>query len=230
MIEIGGLPILWHIMKIYGAHGITEFVICCGYKGYLIKEYFANYFLHTSDVTFDLKDNKMKVHNRYSEPWQVTLVDTGQLTQTGGRLRRVKEHLTDTFCLTYGDGVTDLDITKLLAFHKRTGSRATVTALQPAARFGALEIEGDFVTRFNEKPDGDGFWVNGGFFVCEPEVIDYIDGDETIWERAPLETLATERQLSVFKHSGFWAPMDTMRDRDYLEELWKSGDAPWKTW
>ncbi len=230
MIEIGGLPILWHIMKIYGAHGITEFVICCGYKGYLIKEYFANYFLHTSDVTFDLKDNKMKVHNRYSEPWQVTLVDTGQLTQTGGRLKRVKEHLTDTFCLTYGDGVTDLDITKLLAFHKRTGSRATVTALQPAARFGALEIEGDFVTRFNEKPDGDGFWVNGGFFVCEPEVIDYIDGDETIWERAPLETLATERQLSVFKHSGFWAPMDTMRDRDYLEELWKSGDAPWKTW
>ncbi len=230
MIEIGGLPILWHIMKIYGAHGITEFVICCGYKGYLIKEYFANYFLHTSDVTFDLKDNKMKVHNRYSEPWQVTLVDTGQLTQTGGRLKRVKEHLTETFCLTYGDGVTDLDITKLLAFHKRTGSRATVTALQPAARFGALEIEGDFVTRFNEKPDGDGFWVNGGFFVCEPEVIDYIDGDETIWERAPLETLATERQLSVFKHSGFWAPMDTMRDRDYLEELWKSGDAPWKTW
>ncbi|WP_299949761.1 glucose-1-phosphate cytidylyltransferase [uncultured Ruegeria sp.] len=230
MIEIGGLPILWHIMKIYGAHGITEFVICCGYKGYLIKEYFANYFLHTSDVTFDLKDNKMKVHNRYSEPWQVTLVDTGQLTQTGGRLKRVKEHLTETFCLTYGDGVTDLDITKLLAFHKKTGRRATVTALQPAARFGALEIEGDLVTRFNEKPDGDGFWVNGGFFVCEPDVLEYLDGDETIWERAPLETLATEQQLAVFKHSGFWAPMDTMRDRDYLENLWKSGDAPWKIW
>ena len=230
MIEIGGLPILWHIMKIYGAHGITEFVICCGHKGYLIKEYFANYFLHTSDVTFDLENNEMEIHNRYSEPWRVTLVDTGELSQTGGRLKRVLQHLTETFCLTYGDGVSNVDITKLVAFHKKGGRNATVTALQPAARFGALEIEDDVVTRFNEKPDGDGFWVNGGFFVCEPEVFNYLDGDDTIWEREPLERLAAERQLGVYKHSGFWAPMDTLRDRTYLENLWNSGKAPWKIW
>ena len=230
MIEIGGLPILWHIMKIYGAHGITDFVVCCGHKGYLIKEYFANYFLHTSDVTFDLKKNEMEIHNQYSEPWRVTLVDTGELSQTGGRLKRVQQHLSETFCLTYGDGVSNVDITKLIAFHKKNGRNATVTALQPAARFGALEIDDDVVTRFNEKPDGDGFWVNGGFFVCEPEVFNYLDGDHTIWEREPLEKLAAERQLGVYKHAGFWAPMDTLRDRTYLENLWNSGEAPWKIW
>lgn len=230
MIELGGLPILWHIMKIYGAHGINDFVICCGYKGYLIKEYFANYPLHTSDVTFDLQNNSMEVHNRSTEPWRVTLVDTGQFTQTGGRLGRVREHLTDTFCMTYGDGVSNVDITRLIAFHMKNKRHATVTALQPAARFGALEIDGELVSRFNEKPDGDGFWVNGGFFVCEPAVFDYLRGDDTVWERAPLEALATERQLAVYKHSGFWAPMDTMRDRAYLEQLWQSGKAPWKIW
>lgn len=230
MIEIGGLPILWHIMKIYGAHGINDFVVCCGHKGYMIKEYFANYFLHTSDVTFDLKKNEMQIHSRYSEPWKVTLVDTGELSQTGGRLKRVQEYLPETFCLTYGDGVSNVNLTELITFHKKSGHKATVTALQPAARFGALEIENDMVTRFNEKPDGDGFWVNGGFFVCEPDIFDYIDGDHTVWERDPLEKLAAERQLSVYKHSGFWAPMDTLRDRTYLEGLWSSGKAPWKIW
>ena len=230
MIEVGGLPILWHIMKIYGAHGITDFVVCCGYKGYMIKEYFANYFLHTSDVTLDLQNNEVTVHNRYSEPWKVTLVDTGQATQTGGRLRRVREHLTETFCLTYGDGVSDIDIRALIEFHKRNNRRATVTAVQPAARFGALKIEDRLVTQFNEKPVGDGFWVSGGFFVCEPDIIDLIEGDETIFERGPLEKLAAERELGVYQHPGFWAAMDTLRDRTYLEELWKSGTAPWKDW
>ncbi|MFK7746407.1 MAG: glucose-1-phosphate cytidylyltransferase [Roseobacter sp.] len=230
MIEIGGFPILWHIMKIYGAHGITEFVVCCGHKGYVIKEYFANYFLHTSDVTFDLKSNGIEVHNRYSEPWKVTLVDTGQMTQTGGRLKRVQDHLDGTFCLTYGDGVSNVNLTELISFHKTSKRHATVTAIQPAARFGALEITGDRVSRFNEKPDGDGFWVNGGFFVCEPEVFNYIEGDETVWERDPVEHLAQDKQLGVYKHNDFWAPMDTLRDRTQLEELWASGKAPWKIW
>ncbi len=230
MIEIGGLPILWHIMKTYGEHGITDFVICCGYKGYLIKEYFANYSLHTADVTFDLRKNDVEIHNRYAEPWKVTLVDTGQHTQTGGRIKRVSDYIDDTFCLTYGDGVSDVDITNLIAFHKENGCSATLTALQPAARFGAVKIEGNLITQFNEKPAGDGNWVNGGYFVCEPKVLEYIEGDVTSWERAPLEQLSADRQLAVYKHSGFWAPMDTLRDRTYLENLWQSGKAPWKTW
>jgi glucose-1-phosphate cytidylyltransferase len=230
MIEIGGRPILWHIMKLYGTHGITDFVVCCGYKGYMIKEYFANYFLHTSDVTFDLSSNKMEVHSQYAEPWRVTLVDTGEITQTGGRLRRIREHLDGTFCLTYGDGVSDVNIAELVAFHRDQGCKATVTAVQPAARFGSLAMQGNRVTTFQEKPKGDGFWVSGGFFVCEPDVIDLIDGDDTIFERAPLETLATGSDLAVWRHDGFWAAMDTLRDRTYLEDLWASGQAPWKTW
>ena len=230
MIEIGARPILWHIMKLYGAHGITDFVVCCGYKGYMIKEYFANYFLHTSDVTFDMSTNKMEVHNQYAEPWRVTLVDTGETTQTGGRLRRIREHLDGTFCLTYGDGVSDVNITDLVAFHRAEGCKATVTAVQPAARFGSLAMDGNRVTTFQEKPRGDGFWVSGGFFVCEPDVIDLIDGDDTVFERAPLETLATGNDLAVWRHDGFWAAMDTLRDRNYLEDLWATGQAPWKTW
>lgn len=230
MIEIGGLPILWHIMKTYGEHGITDFVICCGYKGYLIKEYFANYSLHTADVTFDLRKNDVEIHNRYAEPWKVTLVDTGQHTQTGGRIKRVSDYIDDTFCLTYGDGVSDVDVTNLIAFHRENGCAATLTALQPAARFGAVKIDGNLITQFNEKPAGDGNWVNGGYFVCEPKVLEYIEGDDTSWERAPLEQLSADRQLAVYKHSGFWAPMDTLRDRTYLENLWQSGKAPWKTW
>lgn len=230
MIEIGGHPILWHIMKIYGSHQVTDFVICCGYKGYMIKEYFANYFMHTSDVTIDLQDNQITVHRQRSEPWRVTLIDTGQTTQTGGRLKRIKEHLNETFCLTYGDGVSDVNIADLVAHHRAIGAHATVTAIEPAARFGALQIDGDLVTTFNEKPAGDGYWINGGFFVCEPEVLDLIDGDDAVWEREPLENLARAKQLSVYRHRGFWAPMDTLRDRVYLEDLWASGNAPWKTW
>lgn len=230
MIDIGGRPILWHIMKMYGRHGINEFVICCGYRGYMIKEYFANYFLHMSDVTIDMQTNGMEIHSQKSEPWKVTLVDTGQDTMTGGRLKRVRDHIDGTFCMTYGDGVSDVDITKLVAFHKAGGRKATVTAVQPSARFGALGIDGTAVTTFQEKPKGDGLWVNGGFFVFEPSVIDLIDGDDTILERTPLETLASEGQMGAYKHSGFWHAMDTLRDRTSLEEMWKSGKAPWRTW
>ncbi|NOX41064.1 MAG: glucose-1-phosphate cytidylyltransferase [Alphaproteobacteria bacterium] len=230
MIEIGGKPILWHIMKIYAAAGITEFVICCGYKGYIIKEYFANYFLHMSDVTFDMSENSMQVHNRKAEPWKVTLVDTGDVTQTGGRLKRVKDYLDGTFCLTYGDGVTDLDVRKVIEFHRAERTLATVTAIQPDGRFGALEMEGNRVKSFLEKPRGDGRWISGGFFVCEPEVIDLIERDDTMWEAGPLETLAHDNQLSVWKHDGFWSAMDTLRDKNTLEEMWAERRAPWRIW
>ncbi len=230
MIEIGGRPILWHIMKLYGHHGITDFVICCGYKGYIIKEYFANYFLHMSDVTFDLAANQMEVHHRSAEPWRVTLVDTGETTLTGGRLKRVADHLDGTFCLTYGDGVSNVDIAALVATHRAAGTRATVTAIQPEGRYGALEIAEGRVTRFEEKPRGDGRWINGGFFVCEPSVIDLIAGDETAWEGDPLRRLAADGDLSVYPHHGFWAAMDTLRDKNRLEELWTRNAAPWKVW
>jgi glucose-1-phosphate cytidylyltransferase len=230
MIEIGGKPIIWHIMKLYGAHRITDFIICCGYKGYLIKEYFANYFLHMSDVTFDMQANTMEVHQKNAEPWRVTLVDTGEMTQTGGRIARVRDHIDGTFCMTYGDGVSDVDIGALVAFHRQQKTEATVTAIQPAGRFGAIEIDGARVTSFLEKPHGDGRWISGGFFVCEPSVIDRIAGDQTIWERGPVEKMASEGQLSVYRHQGFWAAMDTLRDKVFLEDLWKSGTAPWKVW
>jgi glucose-1-phosphate cytidylyltransferase len=232
MIEIGGRPILWHIMKMYSHHGVNDFVICCGYKGYVIKEYFANYFLHMSDVTFDMSSNSMQVHQRNAEPWRVTLVDTGDDTMTGGRLKRVTPYIQDeeAFCMTYGDGVSDVNITELLAFHKSHGASATVTATLPPGRFGALDIKGDKVAGFKEKPKGDGVMINGGFFVLSPKVLDLIEGDKIIWEQRPLETLATSGQLTVFKHQGFWQPMDTLRDKTYLEELWASGDAPWKAW
>lgn len=230
MIEIGGRPILWHIMKIYGYHGITDFVICCGYKGYMIKEYFTNYFLHMSDVTIDLADNSMQVHTQSAEPWKVTLVDTGEETMTGGRIRRVRQHLTETFCLTYGDGLSDVNISALIAFHCEQGCEATLTAIQPAGRFGALGIEDTRVTSFIEKPKGDKQWVNGGFMVCEPSVIDRIAGDATPFERDPLESLACDRQLALWRHDGFWQAMDTLRDKTYLEELWASGNAPWRVW
>lgn len=231
MVEIGGRPILWHIMKLYGHHGITDFVICCGYKGYVIKEYFKNYFLHMSDVTFNVGDNTMEVHHQKAEPWRVTLVDTGELTQTGGRLKRVAEHIADdTFCLTYGDGVSNVDIGALVDFHKTNGREATVTAVQPAGRFGAIELRDDQVSHFVEKPEGDGRWISGGFFVCEPSVLDTIAGDETIWEREPLEGLARNGQLSAYRHTGFWAAMDTLRDRVSLEKQWSEGQAPWRVW
>ena len=232
MIEIGGKPVLWHIMKTYSAHGIHDFVICCGYKGYVIKEYFANYFLHMSDVTFDMEHNRMEVHQRNAEPWRVTLVDTGEDTMTGGRLKRVANYIKDeeAFCLTYGDGVADINITELVAFHRQSGKKATVTAVQPAGRFGALDIENSAVRGFIEKPQGDGGWINGGFFVLSPDVIQCIEDDSTMWERAPLERLAREGQLSAFFHTGFWQPMDTLRDKTHLEELWASGKAPWKCW
>ncbi len=230
MIEIGGKPIIWHIMKLYGAHQITDFIICCGYKGYLIKEYFANYFLHMSDVTFDMQANTMEVHQKNAEPWRVTLVDTGEMTQTGGRIARVRDHIDGTFCMTYGDGVSDVDIGALVAFHRQQKTEATVTAVRPAGRRGAIEIDGARVTSFLEKPHGDGRWISGGFFVCEPSVIDRIAGDQTIWERGPVEKLASEGQLSVYRHQGFWAAMDTLRDKVFLEDLWKSGTAPWKVW
>lgn len=230
MIEIGGRPILWHIMKIYGSHGINDFVICCGYKGYLIKEYFANYFLHMSDVTFDMSDNRMEVHQGKAEPWRVTLVDTGETTMTGGRLRRVADYIRGTFCLTYGDGVADVDLTALVACHRASGREATVTAVQPPGRYGALDIAEGRVTSFLEKPVGDGQWINGGFFVCEPSVLLRIAGDTTPWEAGPLESLAADGQLAVFHHGGFWAAMDTLRDKNQLEELWAKGRAPWKVW
>ena len=230
MIEIGGRPILWHIMKTYGHYGITEFVICCGYKGYMIKEYFANYFLHMSDVTIDLSTNSMEVHNRASEPWKVTMVDTGALTQTGGRIRRVAAHLTETFCLTYGDGVSDVDISQTIEFHKAQGRLATMTAIQPPGRYGDLSLDGNLVTAFQEKPKGDNRWINGGFMVCEPSIVDRIDGDDTVFEQDPLDGLARDHQLGVWKHEGFWQCMDTMRDKTLLEQLWNSGEAPWRVW
>jgi glucose-1-phosphate cytidylyltransferase len=232
MIEIGGKPILWHIMKIYSSYGLNDFIICCGYKGYLIKEYFANYFLHMSDVTFDMgNNNAMQIHQQNSEPWKITLIDTGEGTLTGGRLKRVSRYLgDDDFCFTYGDGVGDIDITKLIAFHKKHGKKATVTAVQPPGRFGALELEDESVKSFVEKPHGDGMYINGGFFVLSPKVLDLIDGDATTWEREPLEILASTNQLNAFKHDGFWQPMDTLRDKQHLEELWGAGRAPWKVW
>ena len=231
MVEIGGRPILWHVMKIYAAHGINEFIICAGYKGYVIKEYFANYFLHMSDVTFDMSANRMEVHERRSEPWRVTIVDTGEATMTGGRLRRVRDYLgNDPFCFTYGDGVGDVNITDLVAFHKREGRKATLTGVRPPGRYGALEINGAQVEKFQEKPEGDGSWINGGFFVLEPSVIDLIADDTTVWERTPLESLASTKQLSAYRHGGFWQPMDTLRDKTHLEGLWASGKAPWKLW
>lgn len=232
MVDVGGRPVLWHLMKTYSAHGINDFVICLGYKGYVIKEYFANYFLHMSDVTFDLAENRMEVCQRHCEPWRVTLVDTGEQTQTGGRLKRVATYLEPgkPFCFTYGDGLSDVDIGRLVKFHKAQKRMATITAVQPPGRFGALDIEDKRITRFEEKPMGDGSWVNGGFFVLQPEVLEYIKGDQTIWEREPIEQLARDGQLSAFTHKGFWQPMDTLRDKMRLEELWQSGQAPWKVW
>ncbi|WP_198120637.1 glucose-1-phosphate cytidylyltransferase [Massilia rhizosphaerae] len=232
MVEIGGKPILWHILKQYSAHGINEFVICCGYKGYVIKEFFANYFLHMSDVTFDLQNNAMKVHHGFAEPWKVTLVDTGDTSMTGGRLKRVRSFIEDdeAFCFTYGDGVADIDIAASLAFHKQHGLLATMTAVQPPGRFGAVEFDGERLMAFREKPQGDGAWINGGFFVLSPKVLDYIADDATVWEKEPMERLAGEGQLSAFRHTGFWQPMDTLRDKMLLEELWQTGKAPWKVW
>lgn len=231
MIEIGGKPILWHIMKTYSHHGINDFIICCGYKGYVIKEYFANYFLHMSDVTFDMSSNTMEVHQRYVDPWRVTLVNTGEETLTGGRLKRVREHLgNDPFCFTYGDGVSDIDIGALVEFHRSHGKAATVTAIQPPGRYGALNIEGRAVSSFQEKPAGDGAWINGGYFVLNPSVIDYIDGDFTSWEEEPLMRLAREGKLMSYQHDGFWQAMDTLRDKNHLEELWTAGTSPWKVW
>ena len=230
MIEIGGRPLLWHIMKLYGAQGVTDFIICCGYKGYLIKEYFANYFLHMSDVTFHIAENRMDLHQGKAEPWRVTLVDTGEATMTGGRLKRVANYIDDTFFLTYGDGLADVDIGALLSQHRKSGLEATVTAIKPPGRFGSLELMNGRVTRFLEKPAGDGQWINGGFFVCERSVLSRIEGDETPWEVAPLESLAQDGQLGVYRHDGFWTAMDTLRDKRFLEELWSQGRAPWKIW
>jgi glucose-1-phosphate cytidylyltransferase len=231
MIEIGGKPILWHIMKMYSAAGIHDFVICLGYKGYVIKEYFANYFLHMSNVTFDMAKNRMDVHENNAEPWRVTLVDTGDDTMTGGRLSRVASHIgSEDFCFTYGDGVSDIDIPGLIKHHKAGKTLATLTAVQPPGRFGALNVKGKLVTSFQEKPKGEGGWINGGFFVLSPKVLDYVAGDETIWEREPMEKLALEQNLAAYFHEGFWHAMDTLRDKNYLEELWSSGRAPWKNW
>lgn len=231
MVEIGGKPILWHIMKTYSAHGIHDFVICCGYKGYVIKEYFANYFLHMSDVTFDMQYNRMEVHQRNAEPWRVTLIDTGDDTLTGGRIKRVAAYVGDEdFCCTYGDGVGDVNISALIEFHKQHGKLATLTATQPPGRFGALNLDGNRIISFQEKPHGDGNWINGGFFVLSPKVLDYIKDDHTAWERESMEQLARDGQIAAYFHSGFWQPMDTLRDKNLLEELWTSGKAPWKTW
>ncbi len=232
MIEIGGKPILWHIMKLYSAHGVNDFIICCGYKGYVIKEYFANYFLHMSDVTFDMANNKMEVHHQNAEPWRVTLVDTGEATLTGGRLRRVASYLQDeeAFCFTYGDGVADVNISEQLLFHKKHGKMATITAVQPPGRYGALQLEGEAVLGFMEKPRGDGGLINGGFFVLSPRCLALIEADDTSWEGSPLTTLANTGELMAFEHKGFWQPMDTLRDKNQLEELWSSGKAPWRIW
>jgi glucose-1-phosphate cytidylyltransferase len=231
MVEIGGKPIIWHIMKIYSAHGVNDFVVCLGYKGYLLKEYFANYYLHQTDVTFDIAGNTMEVHHRRAEPWRVTLVDTGAETMTGGRLRRVAGYLgRETFCMTYGDGVADIDIRRLLDFHTAHGLLATLTAVRAPGRFGALELDDGRVGAFREKPMGDGGWINGGFFVLSPAVMDYVTDDRTVWEQEPLERLACEGQLAAYRHDGFWQPMDTLRDKRHLDELWRTGRAPWKTW
>jgi glucose-1-phosphate cytidylyltransferase len=233
MIEIGGMPILWHILKAYATHDVNDFVICCGYKGYVIKEYFANYFLHMSDVTFDMSANTMDVHHRYAEPWRVTLVDTGQETMTGGRLKRIAEFIKDeeSFCFTYGDGLSNVNISELIQFHHSHGKMATLTAVYPPGRFGAIDIQhNNLVTSFKEKPKGDGGMINGGFFVLSPKVLELIDGDLTIWEADPIEKLAVSSQIMAYTHHGFWQPMDTLRDKNYLEELWASGRAPWKTW
>jgi glucose-1-phosphate cytidylyltransferase len=233
MVEIGNSPILWHIMKIYSAYGINDFIICCGYKGYMIKEYFANYFLQRSDVVFDLKNNHMEVLQNGVEPWKVTLVDTGEKTMTGGRLKRVSTYLgNETFCMTYGDGVADIDITKVVEFHRQQKVLGTLTAVQPPGRFGAFNLmSGESrIASFKEKPQGDGAWVNGGFFVLEPQVVDYIDGDDTVWEREPMENLARDGRMAAYKHNGFWQPMDTLRDKHFLEDLWQSGSAPWQVW
>lgn len=232
MIEIGGMPILWHIMKLYSAHGINDFIVCCGYKGYVIKEYFANYFLHKSDVTFDIANNKMHVHERHAEPWRVTLVDTGLDTMTGGRLRRVADHLEkeDSFCFTYGDGLADVNIAQLIDFHRTHGKKATVTAVSPPGRYGALLQDGDKVVGFNEKPRGDGGLINGGFFVLSPKCLDLIGGDETAWEEYPLSKLADDGELMSYHHKGFWQPMDTLREKNQLERMWRDNRAPWKIW
>lgn len=232
MIEIGGYPILWHIMKIYSHYGINDFVVCCGYKGYVIKNYFANYFLHMSDVTFDIRQNKMEVHRHDAEPWRVTLIDTGENTMTGGRLKRVAKYLQDDdcFCMTYGDGVGDINIAELIAFHRAQKVKATLTATLPPGRFGALELNGNKIRSFREKPQGDGAMINGGFFVLSPEVIDLVSGDQTIWENEPLETLAHQGELAAYQHTGFWQPMDTLRDKNHLEQMWADGTAPWKVW
>ena len=230
LVEIGGRPILWHIMKIYSSYGINEFVICLGYKGYMIKEYFANYFLHTSDVTIDIQKNNLEIHQINAEPWRVTMVDTGEDTMTGGRIRRIQKYIDETFCLTYGDGLSDLDIQTSINFHKKNKLFATLTAVQPPGRFGALELEQHRIIRFREKPQGDSSWINGGFFVFEPAIMDYIEGDSAILEREPFEKLALNGQLGAFKHQGFWHPMDTLRDKNHLETLWTSGKAPWKIW
>jgi glucose-1-phosphate cytidylyltransferase len=232
MIEIGGKPILWHIMKIYSSHGINEFIVCCGYKGYLIKEYFANYFLHMSDVTIDMHENDMKVNNKNAEPWKVTLVDTGEKTNTGGRLKRVSSYLEDekAFCFTYGDGLSDVDISSLIKFHSKHGKLATVTAVQPPGRYGALNIIGDKCDGFIEKPKGDGGWINGGFFVLSPKCLEYIDNDDIAWEREPLTNIANDGEFMTFKHHGFWQPMDTLREKNLLEDLWKKNTAAWKIW
>ena len=233
MIEIGGKPILWHIMKVYSAHGINDFIVCCGYKGYVIKEYFANYFLHTSDVTFDMKNNRMEVHEQHAEPWRVTLVDTGDDSMTGGRLKRIASYVEaeEAFCFTYGDGVADVDISELIKFHKNHGKLATLIAVQPAGRYGALDLrDKNTVGGFIEKPQGDGGWINGGFFVLSPKCLDLIADDSTPWEAAPLSTLVENEQLVAYQHHGFWQPMDTLRDKNHLEELWQTGQAPWKIW
>ncbi len=231
MVEIGGRPVLWHIMKSYAAHGIEDFVICLGYKGYVIKEYFANYYLHACDVSFDLAKGDMEVHRSETEPWRVTLVDTGERTMTGGRLKRALPYVgEEEFCFTYGDGLADVDITGLIDFHRKQGARATVTAVQPPGRFGALELDGELVSKFEEKPRGDGGWTNGGFFVVSPGIGRYVAGDETVWEQEPMRTLAAEGQLASYRHHGFWQAMDTLRDRNHLEQLWSAGEAPWRTW
>ena len=232
MIEIGGKPILWHIMKIYSHYGVTEFIICLGYKGYIIKEYFANYFLHMSDVTFDMANNQMQVHNKYADPWKVTLIDTGDSSMTGGRLKRVAEYVKneDAFCFTYGDGLSDINIAELIQFHKNSGKHATLTAVTPPGRFGALDINNDLITSVKEKPKGDGGKINGGFFVLSPKVLDLIDSDSCTWEQEPLEKLAGSHQLTAFQHDGFWQPMDTLRDKIHLENLWQENKAPWKLW
>ncbi|KPC52264.1 glucose-1-phosphate cytidylyltransferase [Amantichitinum ursilacus] len=230
MIEIGGKPILWHILKMYSAHGIHDFVICCGYRGYMIKEYFANYSLHMSDLTIDMQGDQVKVHQKKAEPWRITLVDTGELTKTGGRLKRIADHIDGPFCMTYGDGVGSVDISASLQFHQQHGKLATMTAVRPPARFGALQLDGTTVTSFLEKPVGDGSWINGGFFVLQPQVLDLIGPDDVMWEDGPLQTLAEQDQLQAFFHAGFWQPMDTLRDKNHLEELWASQQAPWKVW